>query len=114
MVVVDGVIKSSGVGVVLMDGATIGWEVVVVLVDGATLVVVDWVTKGSGVGVVLVDGVAMGWGVVVVLVEESRARAAHAMVNISDSGSASSRISAKLEVCHIRCIKFVSTIYQVA
>ena len=85
-----------------------------VLVEGATLVVVDWVTKGLGVGVVLVDGVAMGWGVVVVLVEESRARATHAMINILDSGSTSSQIRAKLEVCHIRCIKFVSKIYQVA
>ena len=85
-----------------------------VLVEGATLVVVDCVTKGSGVEVVLVDGVATDWGVVVVLVEESRARATHAMINMLDSGSTSSQIRAKLEVCHIRCIKFVSKIYQVA
>ncbi len=97
-----------------MDETTMGCGVVVVLVEGATLVVVDWVTNGLGVGVVLVDGAATGCGVVVVLVEESRARAAHAMVNISDSGLASSQIRAKLEVCHIRCIKFISTIYQVA
>jgi hypothetical protein len=110
----DGITKGSGVGVVLVDRVTIGWGVVVVLVEGATLVDVDWVTKGSGVGVVLIDGVATDWGVVVVLVEESRARAAHAMINILDYGSASSQIRAKLEVCHIRCIKFVSKIYQVA
>ena len=73
MVVVDGVTKGSRVRVVLMDRATMSWGVMVVLVEGATLVVVDWVTKGSEVGVVLV--------------EESRVRAAYAMVNISDSGS---------------------------
>jgi hypothetical protein len=50
----------------------------------------------------------------VILVEESRARAAYVMVNTSDSGLASSRICAKLMVYHIRCIKFVSSIYQVA
>ena len=114
LVVVDWVTKGLGVGVVLVDGATMGWGIVVVLVEGATLVVVDGVTKDSGIRVVLVDGAITGWGVVVVLVEELRARAVHAMVNISDSGSASSQIRAKLEVCHIRCIQFVSTMYQVA
>ena len=97
-----------------MDRATTGWGIMMVLVEGTILVVVDRVTKGSGIGVVLVDGVTTGWGIVVVLVEESRARVVHAMVNISDSGSTSSQIRAKLEVFYIRCIQFVSMMYQVA
>jgi hypothetical protein len=60
VVVVDGVIKGSEIGVILMDRATMGWRVVVVLVEGATLVVVNWITKSSGVGVVLVDGAVTG------------------------------------------------------